>query len=86
MFLWISSILASPIVLSVFTQNYPINFLAYHLDTRLAGVGWIDAVAKTHHLSYHPLMGFAVLYPSYAGLTSLFLAAVRSILSVDSSA
>jgi hypothetical protein len=43
-------------------------------------------VAKTHHLSYHPLMGFAVLYPSYAGLTSLFLAAVRSILSVDSSA
>ena len=29
-------------------------------------VGWVEAIAETHH-PHHPLMGFAALYPSYAG-------------------
>jgi hypothetical protein len=35
--------------------------------TKVIAVGWVEAIAKTHHLRRHPLMGFATLYPPYTG-------------------
>ena len=30
-----------------------------------ARVGWVEAIAETHHHSRRRMMGFALLYPSY---------------------
>jgi hypothetical protein len=34
---------------------------------REARVGWVEAIAETHHNLRHRMMGFALLYPSYNG-------------------
>src|SRR5919197_3030808 len=31
-----------------------------------ARVGWVEAIAETHHNSRRRMMGFALLYPSYS--------------------
>jgi hypothetical protein len=30
-------------------------------------VGWVEAIAETHHNPRRRMMGFALLYPSYSG-------------------
>ncbi|HEX2200590.1 MAG TPA: hypothetical protein VHH93_01010, partial [Gammaproteobacteria bacterium] len=32
-----------------------------------ARVGWVEAIAETHHNPRRRMMGFALLYPSYSG-------------------
>jgi hypothetical protein len=34
---------------------------------RVARVGWVEAIAETHHNPRLRMMGFALLYPSYSG-------------------
>ena len=44
-------------------------------------VGREEAIAETHDVCRHPLMGFASLYPSYAGWPGL--SATRTKLALD---
>jgi hypothetical protein len=36
-------------------------------EARVARVGWVEAIAETHHNPRRRMMGFALLYPSYSG-------------------
>jgi hypothetical protein len=36
-------------------------------SARVARVGWVEAIAETHHNPHRRMMGFALLYPSYSG-------------------
>ncbi len=51
------------------------RFLLYQRSrgarTPLARVGWVEAIAETHHNPRRRMMGFAALYPSYELLEQL---------------
>ena len=39
----------------------------YHVPSRGARVGWVEAIAETHHNFRRRIMGYALFYPSYSG-------------------